>query len=70
MKTFCTIFAVHKFSWLGTVNEYAYVASWKGKLCDGKFSSATCAEYSWKELQLRILLVGGYTSQRLSTMYY
>ena len=35
-------FAVHTFSRPGTVDEY--VASLEGKLCDGKFSSVTCAE--------------------------
>ena len=42
-------FAVHKFSRPGTVNEY--VSSLESRLCDGRFSSVTCAEDNWKELQ-------------------
>jgi len=41
------------------VNEY--VSSLEGRLCDGRFSSVTCAEDNWKELQsiqLRIQLLG------------
>ena len=42
-------FAVHKFSRSDSVNQY--VTSLEKRLCDGRFSSVTCAEDNWKELQ-------------------
>ena len=42
-------FAVHKFSRSDSVNQY--VTSLEKRLCDGRFSSVTCAKDNWKELQ-------------------
>ena len=39
----------YKFSRSGTVDEYVVVL--EEKLCDGRFSSVTCAEDNWKMLQ-------------------